>query len=172
MVEIKINVISKNDIEAYRSIRLASLQDSPDSFGSTYERELSLSKNEWLSRISPEENTIHLLPLIVEYNNVYVGLAFGAVHKQEPNSAHIYQMWVSPNHRGNGIGKALLNYIQSWAKELRLNNLLLAVTTTNLNAVNLYKSVGFFNVGELEPLRTGSSLAIQPMELTLNLTHA
>lgn len=170
MDKIRINLISMANIESYKSLRLTSLKDSPDAFGSTYEREFGFTRDEWESRISPDKSTVHLLPLIVEYNGGYAGLAFGVVHKQEPNSTHIYQMWVSPDCRGKGIGQALLKRIRSWAEELRLNTLLLSVTTTNLAAVNLYKSFGFVAVGETEPLREGSHLVIQPMELKLDET--
>ncbi|KAJ3579333.1 hypothetical protein NPX13_g1227 [Xylaria arbuscula] len=53
----KITVIPVNDegsrfyLEKYKPFRLASLQQDPQAFGSTYERELAFDEETWLSRI-------------------------------------------------------------------------------------------------------------------------
>ena len=167
MRKIKINVISEDNLDAYKAMRLTSLKDTPDAFGSTYDRELAFSNDIWKSRISPQGNTLHLLPLLIEYDGINAGLASGAVHKQDSNSAHLYQMWVAPEFRGKGLGKALLSRIKTWAEELHLEKVLLSVTTSNTNAFNLYKSFGFMAVGNKEPLREGSELFVQPMSLNL-----
>lgn len=70
-----------------------------------------------------------------------------------------------------GIGRALLTRILSWAEELRLGSLSLAVTTSNSQAVSLYESFGFTLNGEMESLREGSSLQTQPMILSLGASN-
>jgi len=155
MDEIKIDLITNENIETYKSLRLASLKDSPDAFGSSYERENAFTNDQWKARIKPNGNMDYLLPLLIEYDGDYVGLAFGGVFKREP-------------YRGKGLGKSLLAHIRDWAVELDLNKLLLSVTTTNLGAINLYQSFGFEAVSETEPLRENSDLVIQPMELRLD----
>jgi ribosomal protein S18 acetylase RimI-like enzyme len=81
-------------------------------------------------------------------------------------------MWVSPNARGQGVGSLLLKSIMAWSKDLNVDHISLAVTTTNELAVKLYKSYGFENVGSLEELRDGSVLSVQPMKLDLCSTAA
>ena len=111
---------------------------------------------------------MHTLLLVAYFEERAVGLVSGVVHKRNPKSVHVYQMWVSPDSRGLGIARALLTRIISWATELQLGSLLLAVTTTNTEAIALYCSVGFVLDGETEPLRDGSELVIQPMKLDLD----
>ncbi len=165
MSNIKIHQFTESDWATYKSIRLASLNDSPESFGSTYEREAAFSIDEWKSRINPGNGIAHVLPLVAKIEQASVGLASGVVH--EPDCVHVYQMWVSPEYRGRGVGQALLNQIRSWAQELQLSSLFLAVTTTNIAAINMYTSFGFVPYGELEPLRKGSQLTVQSMVLKL-----
>ncbi|WP_439889409.1 GNAT family N-acetyltransferase [Pseudomonas sp. MBLB4123] len=161
-----------SDWETYRSLRLSSLKDSPDSFGSTFEREAEYSDDEWMSRLNLPSREDTALPLVAEVNGVPSGLAWGLLHQAESKTAHIYQMWVRPESRGMGIGRALIEYIISWATASQLSSLSLAVTTSNSAAISLYHSLGFVPVGEPEELRTGSPLRTQPMILALCVNAA
>ncbi len=167
MSKIDIIEITASDWEKYKCLRLASLKDSPDSFSSSYESEVSISKDEWKSRISIAKGLSQVIPLFGCVDGVAVALSWGVKHGPNSKSAHIYQMWVSPYFRGLGIGKALINKIIYWAKALQLNALCLDVTTTNKEAVQLYKSLGFIPRGEPKPLKKGSKLVVQPMQLDL-----
>ncbi len=172
MSSIKINEFIESEWEIYKLLRLASLRDAPDSFGSTLEREVEFTEKEWKSRIKPAFEPLHVLPLVAKFDGSPVGLASGVVHTSESDSAHVYQMWVSQEYRGNGIGRALLSKIETWAKELNLCTLSLAVTIKNMEAVSLYKSAGFLPSGSPEPLRENSPLLMQPMELKLGANNA
>jgi len=172
MSNIKIKVLMQSEWEIYKSLRLASLQDSPDSFGSTFEREETFTEEEWKSRINRVSEPLHVLPLFAEIDGAPVGLASGVVHAFEPDCAHVYQMWVSPDCRGHGIARALLSQIELWAKKNNLSTLSLAVTITNMEAVDLYTSSGFSPSGGPEPLREGSLLVVQPMVLQLKINNA
>lgn len=172
MSKLEINEINERDWEMYKSLRLTSLSDSPDSFGSTLEREAAFTKEEWKSRLSVSSGLADVLPLVGYYEERAVGLASGVLHEANSKSAHVYQMWVSPECRGLGVGRALLTRIVSWANGLQLGSLFLAVTTTNIEAIALYSSFGFLPEGETEPLREGSNLVMQPMKLNLGSSNA
>jgi len=167
MSHLKIRTMIKEDLEMYKKLRLLSLKDSPDSFGSTYEREAAFPDTEWISRLDTENPSTRASPLAAEINGIAAGLAFGVCHSPEDKTAHVYQMWVAPDARGQGIGKMLLKQIVTWAKEASLKDVSLAVTTTNAAAVQLYQSMEFQPFGELEELREGSALSVQPMKLVL-----
>lgn len=170
MSELNIRVLNKDDWATYRELRLASLQDSPSSFGSSYEQEYLFSSDEWIYRLNPDNRVKRALPLVAELNGVAVGLAWGLVHSPKDKTAHIYQMWVSPGVRGQGVGSLLLKKIITWSKELNLDYISLAVTTINTPAIKLYKVYGFEPYGSLESLREESTLSVQPMRLKLRNT--
>jgi ribosomal protein S18 acetylase RimI-like enzyme len=167
MSNVEIKVLTREDWSTYKVLRLSSLRDSPDSFGSTFEQESNLTDLEWASRLEPSVKTKHLIPFVATHNGVPAGLAFVLVHGENDKTACIYQMWVSSSERGQGIGKSLMSNIISWAKKSNLQNILLSVTTTNTPAISLYTSVGFKSCSELEILREGSSLFTQSMNLQL-----
>ncbi len=100
-------------------------------------------------------------------NGLPSALAWAIVHTPESKTAHVYQMWVSPQARGKGVARALMNHIVSWADDARLDKIELAVTTDNTAAVALYRSCGFVPHGIQEELRPGSALKAQAMTLRL-----
>jgi GNAT superfamily N-acetyltransferase len=124
MANVQIRLLLMSDWEIYRRLRLLALQDSPDSFGSTYEREAEFTDEEWISRLNASNRAKYALPLIAELDGVAVGLAWGQIHSSSSSSipmntdaAHVYQMWMSPRARGYGLSKLLLNSIIDWAKK-------------------------------------------------------
>ncbi|NRA85698.1 MAG: GNAT family N-acetyltransferase [Gammaproteobacteria bacterium] len=167
MSAIKVTVLTRKDWQTYQAVRLMSLQDSPDSFGSTFEQESNLTSAQWANRLGSSDHNKYLLPLIAEIDGVPLGLAFGVHRHCDDATAHVYQMWVSPKARGQGVAKRLLEYIITWARTNKLNTILLDVTTSNLIAVNLYQAVGFEFCGQIAPLRAKSKLSTQGMALTL-----
>ena len=172
MDNLHITEFTGEDWEAYKTLRLASLKDSPDSFGSTLDRELNFTEKVWRSRLTPSNNPVHILPLVALSNGKPIGLATGAVHSHQEETAHIYQMWVAKPYRGLGIARDFLSRIEAWANELELTSVSLAVTTSNGEAVRLYQSAGFVPDGNTEPLRETSKLVTQPMMLALTSSQA
>ena len=63
--DIKIEIITQGNWKAYRDIRLASLQDAPEAYCSTFEREAAFTENEWKARLLPMGDTLHILPIIL-----------------------------------------------------------------------------------------------------------
>lgn len=55
----------------------------------------------------------------------------------------VYDIWVSPERRGQGVGKALLAWAESWAKSRGYRKLKLEVAETNDRARHLYEELGF-----------------------------
>ncbi|MBC54245.1 MAG: GNAT family N-acetyltransferase [Gammaproteobacteria bacterium] len=163
MSEFNIRVLTPADWLTYKSIRLASLRDAPDSFGSTYERESVFMQPEWESRLDPVGRAKTALPLVAECGVDPVGVAWGLVQDTDLKVAHVFQMWVSPDARGRGIAKALLNRITDWAIGRNCHLIELSVTTTNAAAVGLYDSSGFLSSGQVEDLREGSALKTKIM---------
>lgn len=168
MSEFEIKILTPENWELYKSVRLKSLRESPDSFGSIYDQEAVLSDAEWKSRLDLKFREIDALPLIAEIEGQPVGIAWGFIHKPNLQVAHIYQMWVSPESRGKGIAKSLLVKIIVWALCRGCSLMALGVTTSNEAAVNLYRTFGFVAAGQLEKLRADSPLLVQPMTIELN----
>jgi ribosomal protein S18 acetylase RimI-like enzyme len=60
-----------------------------------------------------------------------------------PDVAHITQLCVAPSHRGQGLGRALLNYAARHLRRSGTAAITLTVTESNRPAVALYEEAGF-----------------------------
>ena len=56
---------------------------------------------------------------------------------------HIFLLYVMPEYRHRGIGKALMNYIENWAKQRGYRQIGLQVFQINTPALNLYHQLGY-----------------------------
>lgn len=157
-----------DDWRTYRALRLRSLADSPDAFGSTLAEEQERPDATWAARLASGTSSGRDLPLLVELNGQPIGLAWGRFEGSDSETAHLYQMWVDPAHRRIGAGRMLLNAVIAWAKALDAHTLALGVTSQRSAAIQLYVRAGFRPTGELQPLRSGSPLLVQSMHLDLN----
>ena len=153
--------------QLYRALRLRALRDSPDAFGSTYERESAFPDAEWIERLARGTISSGDLPLVAECDGEPCGLLWARVDESAPSTAHLYQMWVAPEQRRRGIGHELLDTAAEWARTIGVNTLELDVTIENDAAVRLYERAGFTLVGEPRALRPGSALRAQAMRRVL-----
>lgn len=167
MNNVEVSILRVSDWETYKKIRLLSLQDSPDSYSSSYESEVKLTNEKWISRINYKASGKDAIPLVAKINGVAIGLAWGMHYNLEDKVAYIYQMWVSPSARGMKVGKLLLSKVISWANKKNLQAISLDVISNNLAAFNLYKSAGFQVDNDLKPSKQYSHPYTQT--LTLNL---
>jgi ribosomal protein S18 acetylase RimI-like enzyme len=57
--------------------------------------------------------------------------------------AHIFLLYVAPEHRRRGIARALMNQLETWAIDKKLGAIELQVFQTNDFAKNLYNQLGY-----------------------------
>jgi ribosomal protein S18 acetylase RimI-like enzyme len=137
-----IRLLKRLDAENYRNFRLEALQNNPESFGSSYEEEKENTLETYKSRFQSDESftfgafenekLIGIVTLVKENK-------FKLKHK-----ANIFSVYVSPEKRGIGIGKCLMEKAIKKAKDLEgIEQISLTVVTTNKSAKKLYKSLGF-----------------------------
>jgi ribosomal protein S18 acetylase RimI-like enzyme len=72
---------------------------------------------------------------------LWVGNAIDQV--QGHRHAHIFILYVVPEHRRRGIGKALMRYVENWAIQRGDRQIGLQVFQSNKPALNLYNQLGY-----------------------------
>ena len=156
-VEVEVVLVGPDRWREWRQARLASLQDSPDAFGSTYAREAAFTEADFRQRLSPEG------PSVLAFADGEP-VATGAGFVDLPGWCHVVAMWVDPRWRGRGIGRRVLDQVAGWAdaRGLRVH---LDVAVDNAAARRLYARYGFEPTGETRPLREGSALRVERMVL-------
>ncbi len=56
---------------------------------------------------------------------------------------HIFILYVAPEHRRKGIGTALMNHVENWAKQRGNRQIGLQVFQSNTPALQLYHQLGY-----------------------------
>jgi ribosomal protein S18 acetylase RimI-like enzyme len=151
----------------YRALRLAALEESPDAFGSTIAHERDRADADWASRLSRGATSSRALALVAEVDNEPSGLTWVSLEDDHDKVAHLYQMWVAPEKRGQGVGRALLDAAIVWARSVGARAVVLDVTIGNGEAARLYEAAGFVATGSEKPLRPGSEIRSRAMRLAL-----
>ncbi|WP_040788447.1 GNAT family N-acetyltransferase [Massilia niastensis] len=152
---------------AYREIRLRSLADSPDAFGSTLAAEQAYGPDTWERRLAKAEVSGIDCPLAAELDGRLVGLIWAKVDAGDASLVNLFQMWVAPEARGRGVAAALLHAALQWARERDARAVRLGVNCANGAALRLYARAGFLDTGVREPMRPDSGLVEQTMLLAL-----
>jgi [ribosomal protein S18]-alanine N-acetyltransferase len=63
------------------------------------------------------------------------------------DEAHVLNVAVHPELRRQGIGKTIMEYLESKSKEIGIKRIILEVGRRNISARNLYKQCGFNSIG-------------------------
>lgn len=144
---ITVRRIRPDDVEAYRSTRLAALLDTPSAFARTHEEEAAYSDDEWAFRTVRGVEGDASATFFAEIDGEIAGLVGG--YRPEPGMVELVSMWVAPPGRGRGAGSALVSAVVEWAGDDRVE---LWVTRGNDPAISLYERCGFVTTDQVQPL--------------------
>ena len=137
----RIESLNPNRWEVYKAVRLQALTDTPNAFGSTLEKEIEYSEDDWQRRLQRTDcNTF----IALSEDEMPVGVVVCAAFE---GHVGLFAMWVAPEERKKGIGRALIDAVINWAKENDFGEILLDVADENLAAIRLYESNGFTRTG-------------------------
>ena len=141
-MEMEIIELSSSDAPAYQQLRLYGLQESPSAFGSSYAEEVDRPLSLVAERLEDQLN--HVFGAANEKGDLVGVITLRREgHIKGAHKAYIFAMYVLPEYRKRGIGRALTEEAIARAAELGLRQVSLSVVSSNQAAVNLYKSCGF-----------------------------
>lgn len=91
------------------------------------------------------------LVLVAECESQIVGFAYAEIeHTPDDCTPAPYvsldMIGVNQSHRGQGIARAIMKEVESWAREKGMNVIQLAVGESNVPAIRLYESLGYQTV--------------------------
>lgn len=161
---VRIDRLNPTEIERSRSIRLRTLEEAPDSFGSTFEVEAAFTEEDWRKRL----NRSDAVTFVASEDGHDIGTAVGIASLEYPGEAWLVGMWVDPDARGRRVGEALGQAVLDWARSEGCKAVRLMVVDHNSAAQRLYERMGFLptgNVGTLPPPRTHVTDHERRMEL-------
>ena len=138
-MNITIKILSPQNVNDFKKIRLSALLQAPEMFGSTYTTEVTHQdiyfKNCLLNSIAfaayHDKDIIGIAVLVRES-------AIRIAHK-----AHLASVFIEPKFQQKGIAHILLNTAIKHARAQQIEQILLTVVEDNMIAINLYKKLGF-----------------------------
>lgn len=126
----------------WREIRLRSLIDAPDAYGSTLPREQAFTEADWRERMGSS-------PVLLLDGERAV--AMGAAWREQPGWIMVVGMWTEPAYRGRGLAGQILDLLVETAR-VEDRRVCLWVTQSSAAARSAYERYGFVSTGEVEPI--------------------
>ncbi len=141
-----IRVLKEQDTQVYRTIRLNALKNSPESFGSSYEEEAAFEVERFTKRITKPNS--YTFGAFEEKQLAGICNISFQPRKKMNHRAELFSMYVEPDFRSKGIGKALIERtIQSAHERKTVQQIYLTVVSSNKTAKSMYDSFGFKTYG-------------------------
>lgn len=100
--------------------------------------------------------------IIAKYKSEIVGCV--ALKKLSNSVCEMKRLYIKPEYRGKGIGRALVNFIINEAHEIGYTFMRLDTVPAMNQAISLYRSIGFY---EIEPYRYNPIPGAMYLELNL-----
>ncbi len=100
----------------------------------------------WSSGQYREEISASTRHFIVALDDAQSIIGYAGVFAPGGTAADILTVGVIPEHRGQGIARALMALITEWAKAQDSNAMMLEVKIDNLEAISLYESLGYLKL--------------------------
>lgn len=142
----EIRILKPTDAEKYKEIRLEGLKVNPEAFSSSYEEEKDYPLARTESRLSGEHS--FTFGAYEEDRLVGVVSLIWETRAKIKHRATIAAMYVTPEQRRFGVGKALMSAAITKASKLDgIEQIYLSVNASNEPARKLYQRMGFKTFG-------------------------
>lgn len=157
--------LTGDDWRTLRDVRLIALADAPHAYGSTLAEERAIDEAGWRHRLDLA------LFVLATLDGEHVGVVGMILPQDDGDLPMLIAMWVSPAHRGHGIGDALVGEILSWVKEISLeqswSHVVLRVADGNDPARKLFLRHGFTPTGQRVPLESDTRVLTETLSRAL-----
>ncbi|BCM89533.1 hypothetical protein IAD21_01380 [Abditibacteriota bacterium] len=151
--EIEIGTLPPEQWQAYKTLRLEALMDSPQAYGTSYAQSIIKPDSFWRERLEDAARGENVWLLFAKSQGELVGLIGAFVADDEPEVVAIVSVYVTSKARGQGIGKQLLAAILAEVtSKNKFKTARLTVNPMQIAALSLYRSSGFEVVAEEDTL--------------------
>lgn len=134
-----------DEAQLLRRLRLAALADAPEAFCATLAEERAFADEVWERRAASNAEGVLTAGFYGLVGDAPVGLAVGVAvdGADTPAEVSLNGMWVAPEGRGRGVGRALIEAVCAWASDRGATRVVLDAMAVNTRAIGLYQACGF-----------------------------
>jgi RimJ/RimL family protein N-acetyltransferase len=164
MSEIAIRVLQEEDWPRYREVRLAALQESPNSFTANFDEESGRDEEYWRQRMHRSTR------FLAERDGAASGVVSLGRSDGDPTTGEIFGLYVTPAARNTGTSWRLVQAAADQAKVLGYRQIHYWVGTENARAIAFAANFGFRPTGERRATRvTNEEFGEQEVAMVLSL---
>jgi ribosomal protein S18 acetylase RimI-like enzyme len=139
----RVEVLTENELSRLQSIRLAALRDDPSAFLSNHEHEADYDEEQWRQEFSRGQWNIMLA------DDKEIGLLGVTREKTMPEQECYFEfLWVAPEFRRVGVGSLLLRTVLDNLRDSGVVTVWLYILHGNYGAMRLYQKFGFQRTNE------------------------
>jgi GNAT superfamily N-acetyltransferase len=154
------------DWRAVRALRLRALADAPEAFEMTLAQAEQWTDEDWRRRVAEGEERVTFVEEDEDEDGSLVGMAVG-LFEPAARVAHLVGMFVEPRRRRAGLGRGLVEAVESWARRVDATRIELEVNPDLVPAVRLYERCGFEWSGHSRALSSRPAVTVIEMSKTL-----
>ena len=137
--------LSQDEWSRLREIRLASLLESPEAFGSSYEREIAFTEKEWRELFNLNSY------LVASIDGKDIAMMFlERLRGDFGATCWVGGCWSNPQYRGIGALRSMFDYVDSVKDQKGWQIQGLGVFIVNKSAIAAYEKLGFKAMGEVQ----------------------
>jgi ribosomal protein S18 acetylase RimI-like enzyme len=108
--QVEIRRLTEADADAFRVLRLAGLQETPEAFGSSYEEEATWPREHFVARAAPQAPSATFGAFVGGRLVGIAGLAVSNRLKQR-HKGYMWGIFVRADFRGQGLGRQLVRQV-------------------------------------------------------------
>jgi predicted kinase/GNAT superfamily N-acetyltransferase len=129
------------DVSILRALRIEALTAEPAAFGSTLEREIDRTDENWRCWLAPDAT------FLLEADGEPRGMVAGVQENEDVSTVDLRAMWIHPEARGTGAAGLLIAAVRKWAGSIGATHVRLKVVEKNLRARRCYERCGLCATG-------------------------
>jgi GNAT superfamily N-acetyltransferase len=162
------------DWNAISTIYRAMLTDTPTAFCETIQEIERRTDSDWKSLVAEWAEGSHAVAFIAEDAAGYCGFvrAEATDLRISPASVLVRNLWTAPRQRGRGLGRALMNAVEQWARQHQAERVTLSVTEENHTAFDFYLAIGYHDTGRRAPAGSAPNRTVSVLAKALSPTTA
>jgi len=146
MVNINVELLTADEWQRAKELRLASLRESAHAFGGNLETESAQPEADWRAKFEK------LSYLVTKVDGVDAAImTVENLAGDFDATAWVGGCWTSPDFRGQGALRALFDFVDKSAVEKGWKRHGLGVWEDNYSAIAAYEKLGFVAMGEPQP---------------------
>ncbi len=143
----KTTLLTPRDVQAYRSLRLSSILESPGVAWASHAEESMLSLEQMQQRLTATPHQM-VFGGFIDGQLVAIGGFKREAMSQVHHRGNIWGLYLSPTLRGKGLGRLMLSDMLAHLRQIpELVQVTLVVSSDNVAARTMYERLGFLKTG-------------------------